>query len=67
MKFQVHLLVQVHQADYLTMKPAKLAIFESIEGGYNRKRRHSALGNRSPEQYQLYLQEMYLEEKRIAA
>ncbi|WP_394351967.1 IS3 family transposase [Rhodocytophaga rosea] len=48
--------------DYLTKQQAKLAIVEYIEGWYNRKRKHSALGYRSPLQYQFYL-----EEKRIAA
>ena len=52
----------VYHADYLTKQDAKLAIFEYIESWYNRKRRHSALGNRSPEQYGFYL-----EEKRLAA
>jgi transposase InsO family protein len=50
----------VYHADYLTKQEAKLAIFEYIESWYNRKRRHSALGNRSPEQYQFYLQEKIL-------
>jgi transposase InsO family protein len=52
----------VYHSDYLTKQPAGLAVFEYIEGWYNKRRRHSALGNRSPEQYQFYLQE-----KRIAA
>jgi transposase InsO family protein len=52
----------VYHADYLTKQEAKMAIFEYIESWYNRKRRHSALGNRSPEQYQFYL-----EEERLAA
>ena len=42
----------VYHANYLTRAQARLAIFEYIEGWYNRKRRHSALGNCSPEQYQ---------------
>jgi transposase InsO family protein len=52
----------IYHAHYATKEQAKLAIFEYIEGWYNNRRRHSALGNRSPEQYQFYL-----EEKRLAA
>jgi transposase InsO family protein len=52
----------IYHADYATKKQAKLAVFEYIEGWYNRKRRHSALGNRSPQQYQ-----PYLEQERTAA
>ena len=52
----------IYHTNYPTMQQAKLSIFEYIEGWYNKKRRHSALGNRSPEQYQFYL-----EEKRLAA
>ena len=46
----------IYHTDYPTMQQAKLSIFEYIEGWYNKKRRHSALGNRSPEQYQFYLE-----------
>jgi putative transposase len=52
----------IYHTKYLTKEQAKLAIFEYIECWYNKRRRHSALGNRSPEQYQFYL-----EEKRLAA
>lgn len=52
----------VYHVNYATKQQAKLSIFEYIEGWYNRKRRHSALGNRSPEQYKFYL-----EVKRMAA
>jgi putative transposase len=52
----------VYHDYYATKEQAKLAIFEYIECWYNKKRRHSAIGNRSPEQYLFYLQE-----KRIAA
>jgi transposase InsO family protein len=52
----------VYHDYYATKQQAKLAIFEYIEGWYNKRRRHSALGNRSPEQYLFSL-----EEKRIAA
>ncbi len=46
----------VHHANYLTKQQARLAIFEYIEAWYNRKRRHSALGNKSPEHYQRHLE-----------
>ncbi len=52
----------VYHEDYLTREQAKLSIFEYIEGWYNRKRRHGALGNRSPQQYQ-----SGLEQERLAA
>jgi transposase InsO family protein len=52
----------VYHEDYSTKQQARLATFEYIEGWYNRKRRHSALGNRSPEQFQTYL-----EQERMAA
>jgi len=52
----------VYHEDFQTRQQAKLAIFEYIEGWYNRKRRHSALDNRSPQQYQ-----PYLEQEKIAA
>ena len=42
----------VYHENYPTKQQARLAVFEYIEGWYNRKRRHSALGNRSPQQYQ---------------
>jgi transposase InsO family protein len=44
----------VYHTHYLTRAQARLAIFQYIEGWYNRKRRHSALGNPSPQQYQPY-------------
>ena len=46
----------VYHEDYLTKQQAKLAVFEYIEGWYNRKRRHGTLGNRSPQQYQPYIE-----------
>jgi transposase InsO family protein len=52
----------VYHTDYATKQQAKLAIFEYIEGWYNKRRRHSALANRSPQQYQVFL-----EEKRMTA
>ena len=52
----------VYHTDYPTKQQAKLSILEYIEGWYNRKRRHGALGNRNPEQYQ-----SRLEQERLAA
>lgn len=46
----------VYHEDYSTRQQARLAIFEYIEGWYNRKRRHGALGNRSPQHYQFDLE-----------
>jgi putative transposase len=37
---------------WLTRQALATAIFSYIEGFYNRKRRHSALGSRSPEEYE---------------
>jgi transposase InsO family protein len=37
---------------YKTRQQAKAAIFEYIEGFYNRQRRHSYLGYLSPDQYE---------------
>jgi transposase InsO family protein len=45
----------VYQTIYDTKEQAKPSIFEGLEVWYNRKRRHSALGNKSPEQYQTFL------------
>jgi transposase InsO family protein len=52
----------VYHEDYSTKQQARLAVFEYIEGWYNRKRRHGALGNRSPQHYQ-----PDLEQQRTAA
>jgi transposase InsO family protein len=41
----------VHGKRYRSRLEAKLSIFEYVEVFYNRKRRHSALGYSSPEQY----------------
>ena len=38
--------------DYITREQAKASIFEYIETFYNRVRRHSSLGNVSPEEYE---------------
>ncbi|NQU06853.1 MAG: IS3 family transposase [Calditrichaeota bacterium] len=42
----------IYQNNYLTREDAKQDIFEYIEVFYNRKRRHSALGYLSPEQFE---------------
>ncbi len=52
----------IYHEHYSTKQQAKLSVFEYIEGWYNKRRRHSALANRSPQQYQFYLEEI-----RIAA
>jgi putative transposase len=42
----------VHGERYRTRQDARLSIFEYVEVFYNRQRRHSALGYRSPEQFE---------------
>jgi transposase InsO family protein len=42
----------VHGADFATRAEARAELFESIEVFYNRVRRHSSLGYRSPEEYE---------------
>jgi transposase InsO family protein len=42
----------VHGERYRSRLEARLSIFEYVEVFYNRQRRHSALGYRSPEQYE---------------
>jgi transposase InsO family protein len=42
----------VHHEDYRTRKEAKASIFEYIEVFYNRQRRHSTLGFKSPTEYE---------------
>ena len=42
---------RVHHARYQTREVAHRDIFDYIEGFYNRKRRHSALGYVSPAEY----------------
>lgn len=42
----------VYHEHYRTREAARLAIFEWIEGFYNRTRLHSTLGYRSPEEYE---------------
>src|SRR4051794_33702552 len=41
----------VHDADYATREEARASLFEYIEVFYNRVRRHSALGYKSPIEY----------------
>jgi transposase InsO family protein len=45
----------VYGEKYLTRRDARLSIFEYIEVFYNRIRKHSALGYKSPEQYNMLL------------
>ncbi len=47
----------VYGERYRTREEARLSIFEYVEVFYNRIRRHSALGYRSPEQHELLLNE----------
>jgi transposase InsO family protein len=47
----------VHGEYYHTRLEARMSIFEYVEVFYNRQRRHSALGYRSPEQYERLLNE----------
>ncbi len=42
----------VHHQDYQTREQAKASIFRYIECWYNRRRRHSAIGYKSPEQFE---------------
>src|SRR3954451_7075505 len=42
----------VHDEDYQTREEAKASIFEYIEVFYNRKRRHSTLGFKSPTEFE---------------
>ena len=41
-----------HGERYRTRNEARLSIFEYVEVFYNRKRKHSALGYKSPEQHE---------------
>lgn len=42
----------VHQTTFATREEARLAIFEFIEGYYNRCRLHSSLGYQSPTHFE---------------
>ncbi len=48
----------VHGERYRTREDARLSIFEYVEVFYNRKRRHSALGYKSPEQHEKHLKQL---------
>ena len=41
---------EVHHVRYLDYKSAKIALFQYIEGWYNRKRIHSSLGYQTPQE-----------------
>jgi putative transposase len=43
----------IHHCDYATQQEATRDIFRYIEGFYNRRRRHSALGYLSPHQFEM--------------
>ena len=45
----------IYRRDFLTRAEAKTAIFDYIEGFYNRSRLHSALGYKSPLDYESIL------------
>jgi putative transposase len=47
----------IYHRKFVTRQKARLAIFEYIEGWYNRKRRHSALDYHTP----YHLESLYLE------
>jgi transposase InsO family protein len=42
----------VHHESYRTRAEARASVFEYIEAFYNRVRRHSALGYKSPAEYE---------------
>ncbi|MGA3209301.1 MAG: IS3 family transposase, partial [Syntrophales bacterium] len=48
----------VHGERYRTKLEARLSVFEYVEMFYNRQRRHSSLGYRSPQQYERLLNEI---------
>lgn len=45
----------VHHLEYETLEQARQSIFKYIECWYNRRRRHSAIGYKSPEQFEASL------------
>jgi transposase InsO family protein len=44
--------VLIHRHSWPTRKTARMAVFEYIDGFYNTRRRHSALGHLSPSEYE---------------
>jgi putative transposase len=42
----------IHRNSWANRHRARMAIFEYIEGFYNTRRRHSALGHLSPSEYE---------------
>jgi len=46
----------IHRNRFRTRDEARLAVFRYIEGFYNPERRHSALGYKSPAEYERMLQ-----------
>jgi putative transposase len=42
----------IHRHSWSTRQTARTAVFEYIEGFYNTRRRHSALGHLSPSEYE---------------
>jgi len=53
--FKTMKIEMVYHHKFATRQEAQLAVFEYIEGWYNRKRRHSALGYLTPCQYEVLL------------
>jgi transposase InsO family protein len=53
----VNVVELVHEADWPTRASARSAIFEYLEGFYNRRRRHSSIGCVSPEEFELTYEE----------
>ena len=53
----------IYHRKFIDQQSAKLEIFGYIEGFYNTKRTHAALGYKTPKQ----IEEMLLEKKKMAA
>jgi len=56
----------VYLQKFNTIKEAELAVFEYIEIWYNRKRIHSALGYRTPNEYDVFLFQLKFQLKNVA-
>jgi len=41
---------EIHHVQYLDYESARIALFEYIEGWYNRKRIHGSLGYKTPQE-----------------